>query len=177
MKRIFTRAALLLLALSITGCVSNAASDIPLGKVMDCSSVNVDPAITEGSFVQCLANTDVVAFEAIRGPAMINFWGSWCASCIDEMPYLREFYAENPNIKLIGIDVEEQNIEDGRGFVRTSGITWPNYFDYSSSTRKFSGLGVPVTLFIDAQGKVLYTQMGAFKNKGQIEALAKKYLS
>ena len=38
------------------------------------------------------------------------------------------------------------------------------------------GMGVPVTWFIDANGKVVYKQIGLFTSDDQIKNLVKKYL-
>ena len=37
-------------------------------------------------------------------------------------------------------------------------------------------MGVPVTWFIDANGKVVYKQIGLFTSDDQIKNLVKKYL-
>lgn len=168
-------AMLLISTLLLTGCVAKASDNIQMGKLVDCASVNHDPSITTGAYVQCLANTDLAIFESLRGPAIINFFGSWCPPCRQEMPYFRNLYAKPHHVDLIGIDVEEKNIEDGRSFVKSFGITWPVFYDYSGSTRKFTGPGVPVTLFIDAQGKTIYTKMGAFTNEKELLDAVKKY--
>jgi hypothetical protein len=38
-------------------------------------------------------------------------------------------------------------------------------------------MGVPVTWFIDASGKVIYKKVGAFKDAKEIESLAKKHFN
>jgi hypothetical protein len=39
------------------------------------------------------------------------------------------------------------------------------------------GMGVPVTWFIDAQGKVIYKKIGAFANYAEVESLAKEHFN
>ena len=59
-------------------------------------------------------------------------------------PYFFEYFqTKDPQIQLIGVDVEEKRIEDGRMFARTNGIMWPNLYDEDGSTRKYFGMGVP----------------------------------
>jgi hypothetical protein len=77
---------------------------------------------------------------------------------------------------MIGIDVEEANIKAGRNFVIKKGITWPVLFDATSITRGIFGLGVPVTWFIDAQGKVTYRQIGLIKSTEELKTEVRKYL-
>lgn len=141
-----------------------------------CEGVKKDAAVTKGSYLQCLANTDLAFFESFRGPMVVNFWGSWCGPCADEMPYFRKFYKEQKQYALVGIDVEEARIDNGRTFANYQKMVWPNYFDYSGSTRGISGMGVPVTIFINKSGKIVHKKVGVLKSYKELEALAKKYL-
>jgi hypothetical protein len=64
----------------------------------------------------------------------------------------------------------------GRNFVIKKGITWPVLFDTTSVTRGIFGLGVPVTWFIDANGKVTYKQIGVITSTAQLKSEVRKYL-
>jgi hypothetical protein len=81
----------------------------------------------------------------------------------------------DPQIQLIGIDVEEKRIEDGRMFARTHGIMWPNLYDAEGVTRSHFGMGVPVTWFIDSDGKVLYKKIGPFESTEELRVMTFKY--
>ena len=142
----------------------------------NCNEVNRDVKVTKGASLQCLANSEQIPFESIRGPVIVNFWGSWCAPCLEEIPYFRAFHKKYPQTALIGIDVEERSIQDGRTFVIKHKMDWPHYFDEKGSTRKITGVGVPVTLFIDAKGKIVHRKIGVLRNTKELETLAKKYL-
>ena len=80
-------------------------------------------------------------------------------------------------VHLLGVDVEEAERSDGSRFIVSNGMTWPNLFDPDGRTRGFFGMGVPVTWFIDADGKVLYKKIGVFKSEAELRDLTKKYLS
>ena len=100
----------------LTSCGSEVSKSSSPGKVVSCSSIETNPDITEGTTLECLDSNSKIVIEAIKGPAIINVWGSWCAPCRDEMPFLRELAATG-KVQIIGIDVEEPNIEKGRKFV------------------------------------------------------------
>ncbi len=79
-------------------------------------------------------------------------------------------------VSIIGIDVEERDMQAGRNFVIKKGMSWPVLFDSSSVTRGIFGLGVPVTWFIDANGKVVYKQIGLITSTAELKAEVRKYL-
>jgi len=108
---------------------------------------------------------------------IVNVWGSWCGPCKEEIPIFRSFYEKaKGKVALIGVDVEEANLNDGRKFVAGNGITWPNLYDSDGRSREYFGMGVPVTWFIAADGSVAGTKIGVIKNEIELITLTNKYL-
>ena len=167
--------ALLISTFLLTSCGTQTPKSVSTGKVISCSSIKTDPKITTGTTLECLDGKSKVVIEAIKGPAIINVWGSWCAPCREEMPFLRELAATG-KVKIIGIDVEEPNIEKGRKFVINQGITWPNLYDRDGSTKSTFGMGVPVTWYLDSDGKVVYRHIGVLNSKRQLFLQVEKHL-
>ena len=170
MKRVAIAAAVLLLA----GCSS--PSEKVAGQVVSCESIS--SSTTKNSlFLDCLDGGVGATIDSIKGPAIINVWGSWCGPCKEEMPILRSFYEKaQGKVLLIGVDVEEASLEDGRKFVENNGITWPNLFDADGKSRAYFGMGVPVTWFIAADGSVAHKHIGVLKNEIDLILLTSKYL-
>jgi thiol-disulfide isomerase/thioredoxin len=170
MKRLAMAVAVLLLA----GCSS--PSEKIAGEVVSCESI-LSSATENSIMLDCLDGTDGASINGIKGPAIINVWGSWCGPCKEEMPLLRSFYEKaQGKLALIGVDVEEASIEDGRKFVKNNGITWPNLYDADGKSRAYFGMGVPVTWFIAADGSVAYKHIGVFKNEIELISMTSKYL-
>ncbi len=170
MKKLAIAIALMLL----TGCSTSTAKT--QGQIVSCSSIT-NLTNKNSTYLACLDGTAGASFEGIKGPAIINVWGSWCGPCKEEMPILRSFYKKATNkVALIGIDVEEASIKDGRTFVQENGITWPNLFDADGKSRAYFGMGVPVTWFIDADGSVVFKHIGVLKNEIELITLTSKYL-
>jgi thiol-disulfide isomerase/thioredoxin len=146
------------------------------GEVVACNRIELIDKPTQELLAECLDSSPGVNVAAIKGPAVINVWGSWCDPCKEELPFFAEFFqSKDPQIQLIGVDVEEKRIEDGRMFARTHGIMWPNLYDADGATRKYFGMGVPVTWFIDGDGKVLYKKIGPIKSTEELRSLTFKY--
>jgi thiol-disulfide isomerase/thioredoxin len=170
MKQIAVAVALLLLA----GCSS--PSEKIAGQVVSCGSV-ISVSNENSIKLDCLDGSVGASINSIQGPAIINVWGSWCGPCKEEMPILRSFYSKaQGNLVLVGVDVEEAAIEDGRAFVESNGITWPNLFDSDGKSRPYFGMGVPVTWFIAADGSVAYKHVGVLKSEIELISMTSKYL-
>lgn len=182
MIKILSSALIALLAL--TGCADRNANATPNnGIVKDCAEIKVDKQVTQGISLWCVDRSkgDVIQ-ESLRGPMLVNVYGSWCAPCRDEMPFFREFYKKyQKEVQLIGIAVEEARPEDTQSFIKEIGINWPSLYDPDGRTRTDTGLkigiGVPITVFIDANGKVVGRIVGAVKDLETLVAKSNQYLN
>ena len=155
-----------------------AASISPAHAVSTPSCSTIKIAATQypkGISLPCLDGGGSIAYQGIRGPVLVNVWGSWCEPCKQEIAHLVKI-AATKKIAIVGVDVEERNMAAGRAFVASHKMGWPQLYDEKSTTRSIFGMGVPVTWFIDAQGKVVYKQIGLFTSDDQIKSLVKKYL-
>ena len=174
MKLRSTAVLVLVSLLTLSAC--GKSEPIITGEVVACNHIDLIENPTQEVAAECLDSSPGVNIAAIKGPAIINVWGSWCDPCKEEIPYFAEYFqTKDPQIQLIGVDVEEKRIEDGRMFARTHGIMWPNLFDGDGSTRKYFGMGVPVTWFIDSDGKVLYKKIGPIESVEELRTLSFKY--
>lgn len=143
---------------------------------MSCDSI---PLGGEASGLEfpCLDGKSSIHFGQMRGPLIVNVWGSWCAPCKDEIPIIRSFYSKyQAKVHVVGVDVEEAKKSDGSDFVISNGMTWPILVDPDARSRGFFGMGVPVTWFIDDKGKVLYKKIGVLNSEQELRDLANNYL-
>ena len=170
------RAAFFVLALALSGC-AQTQSVAEKGEVISCASVPSDSSVTSGTLVECVDGSKGLALESLRGPLIVNVWGSWCASCLDEIPDFVSFYAKaKGKVALIGVAVEEASPENSKRFIVNNGITWPNYYDRDSKSRGYFGMGVPVTWFISSDGIVRHKKIGIIKSEDELITLTEKYL-
>jgi thiol-disulfide isomerase/thioredoxin len=166
--------ALLISLLALVGCGSNAP--VITGEVVSCNHIELLDNVKTNVTPECLDSSQGVNIAAIKGPAIINVWGTWCEACKEEIPIFVSYYQTmDPSIQLIGVDVEEKRIEDSRMFARTHGISWPNLYDSDGSTREYFGMGVPVTWFIGPEGEVLYKRIGAITSIEELNTLSFEY--
>ena len=162
---------LLITTLLISGCTSTSNVNIP-GVVTSCDQIRLLDSVEKSAILPCLDGSGEINFHQLRGPLVINVWGSWCEGCKQEMPYFVELY-QNPvfksgEIQMLGVNVEEKSKEDAIEYIQKSGMSWPNLVDISGLSKSIFGPGVPVTWFIDKEGKNVATKIGAYTNKQQL---------
>ena len=172
MKLVF----ILVASLLLSGC-SSAEPVAQNGEVISCASVTTDKEIVKGISLECVDGSAGAIIESLRGPMILNVWGSWCTTCLDEMPEFVSFYSKaKGKVQLVGVAVEEASPANSQRFIEENGMTWPNYYDRDNKTRGYFGMGVPVTWFIDASGNAAYKKIGVIKSESELVALTEKYL-
>src|SRR3546814_15942599 len=105
---------------------------------------------------------DVVRLSCHRGsPVLLIFWASCGAPCGRELPALAQVSAElYGRVSFIGIDHQDR-LEEALALLRQTGVRYPTAFDPTGGTAQDYGLrGMPTTVFIDADGRVLATSLG-----------------
>lgn len=106
----------------------------------------------------------VIAAEDYRGRAVIvNFWASWCESCVAELPSFQRFYEANKsNSSLAVITVlYKDSYDDAMKFMKKHKYDLPVFLDEKSvNARAFGLTGVPETFFIDKQGVLFKKILG-----------------
>ena len=88
---------------------------------------------------------------------VINFWATWCAPCIEEMPSLNRLQI-NPtfdNLEVIPINVGRDSIKKSKNFYKKLKLNnLKIYFDNDVElANKFSLRGLPTTVFINKKGE------------------------
>lgn len=114
-----------------------------------------------------------------KGKALVvNFWATWCAPCVEEMPELSELQTEiaPADIQIIGIGIDSAaNIAQ---FASKYKIGYPLYTAGISATDISRQLGnqasaLPFTVLIGRDGQVRKTYLGRLKMQELREDLAR----
>ncbi|MEX0833507.1 MAG: TlpA disulfide reductase family protein [Actinomycetota bacterium] len=110
-----------------------------------------------------LEGSGSIDYADYRGkPLVINFFASWCPSCIAEMPDFEQVHQElDGKVAFIGIsqqDASGASIE----LARQTGITYPAGIDAAGRFFNATGSqGMPVTIFVRSGGEIAHIQQGA----------------
>ena len=107
---------------------------------------------------------------------IVNFWAMWCAPCIKELPILKEFEINNPNVEitLVSLDFPEDIETRLKPFLERKGITskvvllddpdqnsWINKIDPN-----WSG-AIPFTIIFNNENRTFHER--AFNNIKDLE--------
>ncbi len=97
-------------------------------------------------------------------PLIINVWASWCAPCRDEMASLDRLarrYGGGKHFNVIGISTDDYS-DRAKTFLQQAGTSFPHFIDSRLFLENMLGADrIPLTLLIDADGRVLHKIYGA----------------
>lgn len=97
---------------------------------------------------------------------IINYWATWCAPCLDEMPMLRNFAASHSNVRLIGLTYEDITPEALRQFVAMHHPGYaiahidPNKIPRALKATWFGIHALPMTYVVSPEGMVAKPLVG-----------------
>jgi peroxiredoxin len=93
---------------------------------------------------------------------MVNFWGTFCPPCKEEMPAIQHQFdkRDNQNVEFLALNLGESKITV-QNFIDQLKITFPVLLDDNEATRKRYGVSYyPTTFFITPEGKIAKIMVG-----------------
>ena len=96
-------------------------------------------------------------------PLLINFWATWCAPCLREIPLLKSFQTEHADVQIVGIAVDR--LPPVQSFAAEMDFNYPILVGQNDATEAAAALGVqvlalPITVFTDPAGAILGIHTG-----------------
>jgi len=104
------------------------------------------------------AKGEPVSLSSIQAKAiLVNFWATWCAPCMAELPELQALHKrlEAKGFAVVGVAVDDDP-EKIKAAVAQYGITYPVIIDTDSqSKRRYEVKGLPESYVLDAKRQIL----------------------
>lgn len=109
---------------------------------------------------------EIRSIQGWEGDALvINFWATWCAPCLREIPLLKEFQDANGSagVQVVGIAVD--HLEAVRAFAEDMGFNYPVLVGQLAAMEAAAEFGLeffvlPFTVFTDARKRILGIHAG-----------------
>ena len=117
-----------------------------------------------------------VDLQSLEGKVIVlNFWASWCAPCVEEMPSLQTFQNQMPGVQVIAVDSNEDFAKYQR-YIAKEHLTVLSVYDQNQTSNKLYGsFKFPETYIIDKRGIIRRKLIGPqdFTSPGFVKYIQK----
>lgn len=116
--------------------------------------------------------------EALAGQVvLLDFWATWCAPCLGELPHLKEAYARygQEGLEIVGVSLDQKPRRELESFLRRREVVWPQVWDgrgFSGKlARRFGVETLPRSFLVDGRGRIVATDLRGEDLLAVLEAL------
>ncbi len=157
---------------------SDTASDQPQDTTQPIA-VQPSELVTIPVFDGEMNETDLLEYVSKNKVTMLNFWGTFCGTCIRDMPNLAAIYTEysDKGFGIVGVTIDAVNpsngsidpgiINDAEEIANETGVQYPIVYASRDLVFYTQIQVVPTTVFVDENGYLLTEPIIGARGKAQ----------
>lgn len=109
-------------------------------------------------------------------PTLVNVWGTWCRPCREEVPALVAFTEKaGDRVGVVGVLTQDTPL-NGLAFAQDFDVGYPSVLDDDGTIMRLFAAGPPVTLLLDADGRIVHRARGTIREVAELERIVAEYL-
>jgi thiol-disulfide isomerase/thioredoxin len=108
---------------------------------------------------------------------LIDFWATWCAPCLADMPGLQRLHQRHArtDFEIVGVSLDVASRRSLVSWLNRNRIDWPQIHEpggYSAATVRLFGVDrLPSTILVDREGSIAATNLRGAELIDRVEAL------
>lgn len=136
---------------------------LALGLVAASASVMAVSAGEAAPPFELKSGSGTLSLASLRGKVVyLDFWASWCGPCRQSFPWMNELQSRfgAKGLQVVGVNVDARST-DAEKFLAETPARFSVAYDPAGDTPRHYGIkGMPSSLLIGPDGKVLWTHAG-----------------
>jgi len=115
-----------------------------------------------------------VDLQQLRGrPVVIDFWATWCAPCLHQIPVLNDFQEHHPkDVVVLGVAVDVGGRDVVAPFAREHDIRYRVLLGDESLAQRYGAFGFPSLYVVGPDGGIAMRHVGLASQEELEEAVA-----
>jgi peroxiredoxin len=153
------------LAISLVPVLCAQEENVEADEAVDDQSAIVGRPVVPNFSLNNLDGEQVQLSDYAGQVVVVNFWATWCVPCLQELPFLQDYYTEFEDQGLVVLAISRDGPEtfsQVRRVARRYRWTMPVLLDQEGSAAALVNPrdATPYTLFIDRTGRLAYEHEG-----------------
>jgi cytochrome c biogenesis protein CcmG/thiol:disulfide interchange protein DsbE len=151
---------LIVLGLSLVAAACST-SDGSTGSPQTAVAAGTDPA-APATVIARFDGSPATLSDYAGSPVVVNFWASWCPSCVAELGAALQpaYEAVGDEIAFLGVNIQDER-DTALELIEETGVSFDLAVDPDGDLYlAFEAIGMPFTALVDADGRVVARHNG-----------------